>query len=310
MVSKCSSCQANWNKPPAAPLHPWNWPTKVWQRIRIDYTGPFMGHMFSLVIDAYSKWPEIFLMSTTTSHRTTQTLRSLLPDQIVSDNGPQFIAEEFKTFCKSNGIRHTTGAPYHPSTNGAIEYAVQTIKKSLKSTANEPGSVPMKLSQFLLSYRTIPHGTTGETPSELFLKRSINTRLDLMKPNKERVNQRQETRIKFHDEINRKTKDFLLGENTLVQNLRSSNPKWITGKIVKKLGPLTYLVQINGQEHKHHIDQLLPLSQQNVEISSSQNNEDFFVPTLPAVSTESQWQNDNTVCCNPPRARKPPDHLT
>jgi len=78
---------------------------------------------------------------------------------------------------------------------------------------------------------------------------------------------------------------------------------------VKKLGSLTYLVQINGQDHKYHIDQLLPFSQQNFEISSSQNDKDFFVPTLPVVSTESQSQN-NTARCNPPRARKPPDHLT
>ena len=36
-----------------------------------------------------------------------------LPDPIVSDNGPQFIADEFKTFCKPNGVCHTTGAPHH-----------------------------------------------------------------------------------------------------------------------------------------------------------------------------------------------------
>ena len=76
-------------------------------------------------------------MSTTTANKTIEILRSLfarygLLDQTVSDNGPQFIAEEFKTFCKSNGIRHTTGAPYHPSTNGAIKRVIQTMKKSLK----------------------------------------------------------------------------------------------------------------------------------------------------------------------------------
>ena len=139
MVSKCTPCQANRNKPPPAPLHQWSWPTGIWQRIHIDFAGPFLGHMFFLGIDAYSKWLEIFVMPTTTSSKTIEILRSLfsrygLPNQIVSDNGPQFIAEEFKSFCKSNGIRHITGAPCHPSTNGAVERAVQTMKKSLKST--------------------------------------------------------------------------------------------------------------------------------------------------------------------------------
>ena len=123
MVQDCQACQANRQKPPTAPLHPWSWPTGVWQRIHIDFAGPFLGHMFLLVIDSHSKWLEVFVMSSTTSIKTIDTLKSLfarygLPEQIVSDNGPQFTSDEFKSFCKSNGIRHITGAPYHPSTNG------------------------------------------------------------------------------------------------------------------------------------------------------------------------------------------------
>ena len=57
--------------------------------------------MFSLVLDAYSKWFEIFLVSTMTSNKTIETFKSLfarygLPEQIVSDNGPQFTSDEFK----------------------------------------------------------------------------------------------------------------------------------------------------------------------------------------------------------------------
>jgi len=90
-------------------------------------------------------------------------------------------------------IRHITGAPYHPSTNGAIEHAVQTMKKSLKSTANEQGTIQTKLSRFLMSYYSIPHSSTGETPADFFLRRPLKTRLDLLKPNlTDKVNQRQE----------------------------------------------------------------------------------------------------------------------
>ena len=126
LVQTCPECQANRRRPETAPPHPWNWPTRAWQRIHIDFAGPFLGHMFFLIIDAYSKWLEIFLMPTTTSTKIIETLRSLfarygLPEQVVSDNGPQFMSDEFKGFCKSNGIHHITSAPYHPSTNGAIE---------------------------------------------------------------------------------------------------------------------------------------------------------------------------------------------
>ena len=51
----------------------------------------------------------------------------------MSDNGPQFVSGEFKHFTEMNGIRHVTGAPYHPSTNGLAERMVQSFKNAVKA---------------------------------------------------------------------------------------------------------------------------------------------------------------------------------
>ena len=93
-------------------------------------------------------------------------------------------------------------------------------------------------------------------------------------------------------------------------SLRSSNPDWITGKIVKKLGPLSYLVQIDGINHKRHVDQLMPSKQQQqIKIPSNQNEEDFFM-TTPSRTISPRSQNNNSIRQNPPRIRRPPDCLT
>ena len=315
MVQDCQACQANRQKPPTAPLHPWSWPTGVWQRIHIDFAGPFLGHMFLLVIDSHSKWLEVFVMSSTTSIKTIDTLKSLfarygLPEQIVSDNGPQFTSDEFKSFCKSNGIRHITGAPYHPSTNGAIEHAVQTMKKSLKSTVNEQGTIYTKLSRFLMIYRSIPHSTTGETPADLFLRRPLRTRLDLLKPKlTDKVSQRQETQKRFHDGAGTKEREFTEGQNVLVENLRGTTPKWISGKIVEKMGPVSYKVEIDGVMHRRHIDQLLP-AKRNFSISDEHQNDDdgVFIPT-PKIPTIPEPRENPVLRRNPPRHRRLPDRL-
>jgi len=57
-----------------------------------------------------------------------------LPEQLVTDNGPQFTAEEFAVFLKRNGIKHIKVAPYHPSSNGAVERLVQTFKKAMRAS--------------------------------------------------------------------------------------------------------------------------------------------------------------------------------
>ena len=110
-VKSCMACQSVKQAPPKAPLHPWAWPTAPWKRIHVDFAGPIMGKMLFVITDTHSKWPEVCVMSTTTSAKTIVVLRDLcarygLPNQLVSDNGPQFTSDEFRQFCQSNGVKH------------------------------------------------------------------------------------------------------------------------------------------------------------------------------------------------------------
>ena len=157
LAKSCLSCLENKSQPAAAPLHPWIWPNTPWKRIHIDFADPFLDKMFLVVVDAHSKWPEVIQMSSTTSFKTIEALRSIfakygLPEQLVSDNGPQFTSEEFAHFMKVNGIKHIRSAPYHPSTNGLAERFVQTFKRAMKISAQDEPNLNTRLSQFLLGY--------------------------------------------------------------------------------------------------------------------------------------------------------------
>ena len=69
------------------------------------------------------------------------------------------------------------------------------MKKSLKAMGNGGESLSKMqaaLSNFLLTYHSTVHNTTGRTPAELFLKREIRTRFNLLRPNlQEKVMNRQ-----------------------------------------------------------------------------------------------------------------------
>ena len=116
---------------------PREWPSRPWQRLHIDYAGPFMGHMFLIVMDAHTKWMDAYPVTSATSVSTIECLRKSfsnwgLPETIVSDNGSCFVSAEFKEFLQRNGIEYLTSAPYHPSSNGCAERAVQTFKAMMK----------------------------------------------------------------------------------------------------------------------------------------------------------------------------------
>ena len=130
----CQECLANRSSPEVAPHHPWEEASGVWQRIHIDYAGPFLGKMFLIVSDSFSKWMEVYVTSGSTSRETIEKMRHALanhgiPEVLVSDNGPCFTSEEFETFCKLNVIKHITSQPYHPATNGLAERGVRTFKE-------------------------------------------------------------------------------------------------------------------------------------------------------------------------------------
>jgi transposase InsO family protein len=126
IVSSCEVCQALRADPPKAQVHPWMFPEKPWSRLHVDYAGPIGGFMYLVLVDAYSKFPEVVKMKSTTSTSTINVLRSIfsrqgLPEVLVSDNGPQFVSSEFQKFCSLNGVVHLTSAVHKPSTNGQAE---------------------------------------------------------------------------------------------------------------------------------------------------------------------------------------------
>ena len=109
VVKICETCQLSRKAPPAAPLHPWEWPERPWSRIHIDFAGPFMGSMILIQVCATTKWIEARAMRGTTSLEVVEQLRETfaqhgIPEVVVSDNASNFTSEEFEDFMRRNGL--------------------------------------------------------------------------------------------------------------------------------------------------------------------------------------------------------------
>ena len=262
-VKLCDACQRTRKLPPVAPIQPWEWPERPWARLHIDYAGPLLGHMFLVVVDAHSKWMEVKAVRHATTATTLTELRSIfathgIPELLVSDNGSVFTSVEFKDFVKTQGIRHTTSAPYHPATNGLAERAVQTFKAYMKKAPDAP--LRDNLSQFLFQYRMTPHSTTGISPSELLLNRRPRSKLDLAIPNLTQKVRAKQLKQKIGHDQHAVARKFDVGDNVYVCDLPSKKD-WVPGTIESTAGPLSFNVTLmTGQTFRRHADHLRPRS--------------------------------------------------
>ena len=151
--------------------------------MHVDHAINFLGSNWLVLTDAYSNYPCIHQTSSTSSKATIDLLEEDFPlfgylHTLVSDNATTFTSEEFQEWCKSRGIVHLTGAPYHPATNGAAERLIQTFKRSLTKSETLPR---VSLQRFLVQYRRTPL-LCGYSPSELLNGRQIRTAIGVVIP--------------------------------------------------------------------------------------------------------------------------------
>ena len=98
-------------------LRPWKWPVKPGEHIHVDFFEKDKQHF----LIPYSKRLEVIPMSSPTSLKTTEVLRSLfarygIPKELVSENAPQLAAaEEFTQFMREIGVKFTPVPPCHPA---------------------------------------------------------------------------------------------------------------------------------------------------------------------------------------------------
>ena len=202
-----------------------------------------------------------------------------------------------------NGVKHIRSAPYHPSTNGAAERLVQTVKGALRSGHQQGMLLEQTLAAFLLGYRTTPHSTAGVAPSTLFLGRDLRTRLDLLRPDIGKHVHMQQSRQKALHDQHARDREFSVGQSVWTRNMREG-PCWVPGTVVEILGPVSCLIHVqNGELWRRHIDHLRnggasPPDTERVEARSSDIEDDTFC-SEPLVIQPSSEDSSSTLTQTP-----------
>ncbi|KAI5715463.1 hypothetical protein M8J77_016422 [Diaphorina citri] len=254
LVRSCEACAKIKTNPPKVTVHPWECPQENWERVHVDYAGPFQNAYFLVCVDAKSKWIEVrMIKNAPTSSSTIELLENIFsshgyPVVLVSDNHSIFQSEQFHTYCTDRGIFQKFIAPGHPATNGLAERNVQTLKNRLKTMAQDSTLLHIKLQEILLRYRATPLAC-GKTPAELYLKRNVRIRLDAVFP----------YRPQPTSDYSKPIRSLQEGERVQVRLFLHNKYTWEFGTVTKCLGTRHYLVLLDtGRTIKRHINQLRP----------------------------------------------------
>ena len=127
-----------WNRKPSLKGTGFQQPTQPHQHWHVDISyinicGTF--YYQCSVLDGYSRylvhWELRRSMTEAEVEVILQRAHERYPDakpRIISDNGPQFIAKDFKEFVRQVGMTHVRTSPYYPQSNGKIERWHQSMK--------------------------------------------------------------------------------------------------------------------------------------------------------------------------------------
>lgn len=300
IVKTCNNCASAARTPVKVPLASWSSPTKPWERLHIDYAGPINGEYYFLLVDSYSKWPEIYPTTSITASKTVEILAEILarfgiPDAIVSDNGTQFTSEIFQSFCTSNGITHLRSSPFYPSSNGQAERFVDTFKRGIQKLKAEE-NIRKYLPVFLQHYRSTPNSNVPNklSPAEALLGKPLKTVLDLLKPPQASSYHKDENKIKQEQQYNQKhgvkAKQFEPDDLVYVKIYNNNKWQWTSGKIIERSGQVLYNVLLDTQDRlvRSHANQLRLRISSEAEQCNQQLPSDILLDTFDIPTTGDQ----------------------
>ena len=162
------------------------------KRIGIDIVGPLprsrkRNAYLMTICDYATRYPEAIPLSNMRSDTVVNALMQVfarigLPQEIVHDQGTNFMSKVMRGICDNLGITQIATTARHQQTNGLTERFHGTLKNMLRSLTD----VQMKcwddyIPYFLFSYREVPCQTTGYSPFELLYGRQVRGPLSVLK---------------------------------------------------------------------------------------------------------------------------------
>ena len=190
----------------------------------MDFQGPYPNNEYVFVIiDRYSRWPELTVFRNPPNARTTITaMKSIFankgtPETCQSDNGSPFQSDALAQFATEEGFNHRHVTPEWPRANGTVERFNRSMKEAIQ--AETIAGVPFReaVTKFARAYRATPHCATGISPhAALHGGREMRTKLPFITKQDEILDREKDIRYKDSMRDNHPGHSIVRGNRVMV----------------------------------------------------------------------------------------------
>ena len=163
------------------------------KRVAVDLVGPITpaserGHRYILtLVDYATRYPETVSLKNIDNETVAEALLDMysrlgIPEEILSDQGTQFVSSCIQEVSRLLSINRLTTTPYHPICNGLVERFNATLKKMLRRLCSEqPRQWHRFINPLLFAYREVPQEATGFSPFQLLCGKAVKRLVQILK---------------------------------------------------------------------------------------------------------------------------------
>ena len=265
-VLMCQVCAEFQPNNPSMPMQSHEIPDRPWSRVATDLFS-LKSKDYIVLVDYYSDYIEVSPLTDTTSSSIIKFLkvqfsRHGIPDVLVSDNGPQYISNEFVQFANEGELRHVSSSPHHQKANGKAESAVKIAKNLFKKALRDNRDPWLAL----LDFCNTPTQGMQTSPVQRLMSRRTKTLVpiatSLLKPEvadgvTEKIELKRQKAKSYHDKQAKRLSELEIGQEVrIAPNLRGK--PWNLGTCTEKLSDRSYIVESNGEQYRRNREHLKP----------------------------------------------------
>ncbi|KAJ1125408.1 hypothetical protein NDU88_003840 [Pleurodeles waltl] len=139
VVKSWPACQASRQPDPPAPVITEDDPKTQWKHISVDYGSLLNGSHVLIVINNFSRYPEMEIVQTTSTGDVIPKVAKMMAtndlfEEIHTDNGPPFNSHKLTEYLRSQNTKHCWITPHWPQAKGKVEQFVRTFTKVIHIT--------------------------------------------------------------------------------------------------------------------------------------------------------------------------------